>query len=441
MNPLPHDTLSASAFSAVKRLQEKEFTAYLAGGCVRDLQLGLMPKDYDVATDATPEQILELFPGSVAVGKSFGVIRATCDGEHLDIATFRQDQLYLDGRRPEVVTFVTSEEDANRRDFTINAIFYDPISDRLHDYVGGLADLEKGVIRCVGAPGKRFKEDYLRMLRAVRFASTLGFVLAPSTADAIRKHASLVSGISAERIQGELTRTLLEARRSGDALALMNGVGLLEVILPEVAAMRGQEQPPEFHPEGDVFTHTVLMLNMMTQRSLHLAYAALLHDVGKPVTSKHDGNRIRFNCHAERGAELARKILLRLRLPKRDIDAIVHSVRNHMRFLDVRHMRQATLRRLVGAETFEVELELHRLDCMASHGKLDNYDFLLAFKEKVNAEPVLPPPLITGLDIIEMGVREGPEIGKLLRLAYDAQLDGKYSDRDQLLKWIRREMQ
>jgi len=441
MKPLHNDKLSASAVSMVKRLQEKGFTAYWAGGCVRDLHLGRIPKDYDIATNATPDQTLAIFPNAVAVGKSFGVIKVPVNGVEFDIATFRQDKNYIDGRHPEAVTFSTPEEDATRRDFTINAIFFDPISDQLHDYVGGIDDLKRGLIKCVGKPEKRFEEDYLRMLRAVRFASTLEFDLTSSTADAIRKHASMITQISAERIQNELSRTLVEAKCSGDALVMLNDVHILQEILPEVAAMKGQEQPPQFHPEGDVFQHTVIMLNMMREKSLRLAYAVLFHDVGKPLTATHqDGDRIRFNCHAEKGAELAKKILIRLKLPNRDIEPIVYCVKNHMRFIDVQKMRKATLRRLVGSDTFDIEMELHWLDCASSHGKLDNYEFILEFKKDIDSEPVLPKRWITGRDIIEIGISEGPEIGKWLHKAYDAQLNGLFENKIELIKWLKNEI-
>ena len=440
MKPLPHDKLRPSAVSMVKRLQNNGFTAYWAGGCVRDLHLGRIPKDYDIATNATPDQTIAIFPNAVAVGKSFGVVKVPVNGEEFDIATFRQDKNYADGRHPEAVTFSTPEEDASRRDFTINALFYDPVSDQLHDYVGGIDDLKRGLIKCVGEPEKRFKEDYLRMLRAVRFASTLEFDLTAPTADVIRQHAPLITQISAERIQNELSRTLVEAKNSGDALVMLDDVRILQNILPEVTDMKGQEQPPQFHPEGDVFQHTVIMLNMMREKSLHLAYAVLLHDLGKPITATDDGDRIRFNCHAEKGAELAKKILIRLKLPNRDIEPIVYCIKNHMRFIDVQKMRKSTLRRLAGSDTFDLEMELHWLDCASSHGKLDNYEFLLKFKEEIDSEPVLPERWITGHDIIEMGISEGPEIGKWRRKAYDAQLNELFKNKTELMNWLRNEV-
>ncbi len=432
-----------AAQAAVERLQENGFTAYWAGGCVRDKLLDRSPKDYDVATDATPDEIAALFPHAILVGKSFGVVRAPVEGTYLEIATFRRDSVYLDGRRPESVTFTTPREDAQRRDFTINALFYDPIGGVLHDFVGGRADLEEGIVRCVGDPARRFAEDHLRMLRAVRFAATLGFRIADETAEAIRAHAPSIARISQERIRDELTRTLCEARRPGEAVAMLERLGLLPVILPEVSAMVGQEQPPQFHPEGDVFTHTVLMLDTMPpDRGLRLAYAVLLHDVGKPITAQTAADRIRFHGHASEGARLAEKILRRLRLRTDDITFICACIRNHMRFIHVSEMRQATLRKMVGAETFPVELELHRLDCLASHRKLDNYDFLQAYLRDLEAESeeALPDRWVRGNDVLAAGVPQGPRIGQWLKAAYDAQLEGRFEGREQLLEWLKEQI-
>lgn len=434
------DALRAAALTAVKTLQQAGFIAYWAGGCVRDQLLGRIPKDYDIATNATPEEVIQLFPNAVEVGVSFGVVSAACQGERFEIATFRQDHGYTDGRHPSSVTFVTAEEDAHRRDFTVNALFYDPVAETLHDFVDGQADIDAGCIRCVGRAEDRFREDHLRMLRAVRFSTTLGFSLAEETQQAIQRLAGCIKDISVERIQTELTRSLLEAEKAGDAIRLLDQCGLLVEILPEVVTMKGQEQPPQWHPEGDVFTHTLLMLDHMKARSLQLAYAALLHDIGKPATAMVDGDRIRFNCHAHRGAEIAEEILLRLRLPRRDIAAIVHAVKNHMRFSDVPNMRRAKLRRLIGAETFNLELELHRLDCISSHRLLENYNFLLEFRKQMESEPVLPPPWIRGDDVMALGVQQGPEIGVWMRRAYDAQLEGHVTDRSELLRWLKKEI-
>ena len=429
-------TQEDAAIALADRLQQAGHTAYFAGGCVRDRLLGIQPLDYDIATDAQPDQVIALFPRATAVGKSFGVVVVPRGEWTFEVATFRQDHAYKDGRHPTRVSFVTPEEDATRRDFTINAMFYDPLSNTLHDFVEGQADLAAGTVRCVGDANRRFAEDHLRMLRAARFATRFGFTIHPDTAAAIQKHAEMVADISAERIRDELTRILMESQEAGQAVLLLESLGLLRVILPEVAVMREQDQPPQFHPEGDVLTHTVMMLDAMAFRDVVLAFAVLLHDVGKPPTASHDGTRLRFNCHAEQGADIARDILMRLRFPTRTIDAATHCVRNHMRFLNVKEMRRSTLRRLVGAPTFPTELELHRVDCVASHGMLDNYAFLQAVQEEMAQEPVLPDPWIDGHAIMALGVAKGPAVGRWLKIAYDAQLEGAFADRQTLLAWL-----
>jgi len=433
-------SLSEGARQVVQRLQDAGFTALWAGGCVRDLIMGREPKDFDIATSAVPDQVERLFPGALTVGKSFGVVRARIQAHEYEVATFRKDQAYRDGRHPEGVVFSDEQTDALRRDFTVNALFLDPLAGAVRDYVGGQADLAARLIRAVGRPDDRFAEDHLRMLRAARFASTLDFKLDPATADAIRRHAPQIAKVSAERIQQELARILLEAPQAGTALELLQEVGLLPVILPEVSALRGQEQPPQFHPEGDVWTHTVMMLNAMRHPDLRLAYAVLLHDVGKPGTAKFVENRIRFDCHAAVGAELAEEILKRLRLPNDDIKAIAFCIGNHMRFMDVRRMRKATLCRLVGAATFATELELHRLDCGASHGDLANHAFLVEFQAACRAVPVLPRPWVTGHDIMSQGIASGPEIGRWKQRVYDAQLEGLVKDREAALAWLQHEL-
>jgi len=440
MNPEEPDLLRRLATEAVRRLQDAGHVAYWAGGCVRDLLLGKTPKDYDIATDASPETVMALFPDAIAVGKSFGVVRAPVQGTFFEIATFRKDHAYLDGRRPTRVSFTDAAADANRRDFTINALFYDPAAGAVLDFVNGRRDLEARLIRCVGEPAGRFSEDYLRMLRAVRFSGRLGFEIEAATAAAIRALAPRVAAISPERVREELTRTLVESRRPGDALRLMDGLDLLAPLIPEVAALKHQPQPPEFHPEGDVFTHTLLMLNLMRNPTPRLAFAVLLHDVGKPATARHDGERLRFDGHDSEGAIQAMRIMTRLRFSNDDIAAVTHCVRNHMRFLDVPRMKRSTLRRLVGLPTFPLELELHRLDCLASHGSLDNHDFLVAFQRELAAEPVLPEPWLTGRDIMGLGIPEGPEVGSWRRKAYDAQLDSRFPGRAELLAWLKDEI-
>lgn len=429
------------AKTIVLALRKAGFQALFAGGCVRDMIMNREPKDVDIVTDAPPEKVVALFPQAITVGKAFGVVRVGIGKNYYDVATYRKDGAYDDGRHPRSVAFGDEHADAERRDFTINAIFFDPATGDIRDHVGGRNDIDKKIIRTVGDPGQRFQEDHLRMLRAVRFAATLDFNIEPRTAAAVKDQAHLICRVSAERIQQELTRILLESKQSGNAFELLSSLGLLKEILPEVEALRGQEQPPQFHPEGDVWTHTILMLNAMKNPSLRLAYAVLLHDVGKPGTAVQAEDRIRFNRHAELGATIAAAILQRLRLPSADIKAVSHIIGNHMRFMDVRRMRQSTLRRLITAETFPVELELHRLDCVASHGDMQNFSFLTDLKMKFESEPVLPQPLVSGEDIIACGVPRGPLIGRLKKAVYDAQLEDKFNGRAEALEWLRKKIE
>jgi len=444
-NNSTNSPLAPGAETIAAKLRAAGFQALFAGGCVRDMIMGRAPKDIDVVTNAPPDMVQALFPRSVAVGKAFGVIRVGIRDktspdktDYYEVATFRSDGAYRDGRRPQSVVFADEKTDAQRRDFTINSIFYDPLEKKFHDYAGGREDISRKIVRTVGDADERFREDHLRMLRAVRFVSTLAFSMEPETAAAIRRNATLINRVSAERIQQELTRTLIESEKAGDAFEMLSSLGLLKEILPELEKMRGQEQPPQFHPEGDVWTHTMLMLNAMRKPSPRLAYAVLLHDVGKPDTAVQAEDRIRFNRHASHGAHMTETILRRLRLPAADIKAVSFIVGNHMRFMDVRRMRRATLRRLVTAKTFADELELHRLDCEASHGDMQNYAFLKDFKTAFEAEPVLPPPLITGHDIMALKVGPGPRVGQVKKAAYDAQLEGKFNDRAGALDWLNR---
>lgn len=445
------DKAYTTAFKIVSKIRDAGFTAFFAGGAVRDRLLGRTPKDYDIATSARPEQVEALFPKTAAVGKAFGVIRVVTDGLEIEVATFREDTGYQDGRRPDNVHFCGAEEDAKRRDFTVNGMFYDPVRDEVIDYVGGREDLDKKIIRAIGDPARRFSEDHLRMLRAVRFAHTLGFDLDPATRAAIRTHAGDLALISAERIENELTRILTETLHPGEALRELVDLGLIAHIIPDILPMLGQEQPVEFHPEGDVFEHTVLMLNLMNDRSAcqpthtaHfkklLAYTILLHDIGKPNTAFVGEDRIRFHGHESKSAEMAESILHRLRLPGKDIRQIVTAVAGHMRFKDVQKMNRSTLRKLMGADTFELEMELHRLDCEGSHRLLDNHAFLLKKINEMQNEPVLPERWVNGRDVIALGVKPGKEIGKLLQKAYDAQLDGRFDNRATLLNWLKTQL-
>lgn len=443
MEPDRTSRLEQGALEILQTLRRHQYEAYWAGGCVRDRLIGKPPKDIDIATSATPDCIPPLFAKTIPIGKAFGVIGVVCQGTLYEVATFRKDHGHSDGRRPDRVEYADAREDALRRDFTINALFFDPVHNRVLDFVGGEQDLRNRMIRAVGDPNARFMEDHLRMLRAVRFAATLDYTLDPTTRQAIEAHADCIGRISPERIRDELIRILVESARTGDALQLLLNTGLLAVFLPEVAAMDGVEQPPAFHPEGDVFTHTRLMLDRMTtERTPELAFAVLLHDVGKPPTAAvgagSDGKeRIRFDGHDKVGAQMTETILRRLRFPNHFVQTVTQCVRNHMRFMHVQEMRRAKLRAWMASPTYPTELELHRLDCLASHGDLSNIDFLTAYGKELQQEPVLPPAWIRGADLIVLGIPEGPEIGRLLKEAYARQLDGDAPDRDTLLEWVK----
>ncbi|MBP7831105.1 MAG: CCA tRNA nucleotidyltransferase [Kiritimatiellae bacterium] len=442
MNSPGASRLQETAREIVRILRDAGFSAYWAGGCVRDRLMGRPAKDVDVATSARPEQVQGLFPKTLEIGKAFGVIQVLRDGLAFEVATFRHDLPYRDGRHPEGVAFCDAEEDAKRRDFTINGLFYDPIADRVLDYVGGQDDLRRRLIRAIGDPEARFREDHLRLLRAARFASVLEFDIEPATAEAVRRLAPLLADVSAERVQQELTRLLVESPRAGRGLALLRDLGLLAVVLPEVERLVGQEQPPAFHPEGDVFTHTVMMLDAMRDTTPELAWSVLLHDIGKPLTAtptiEADGStRLRFNEHDSVGADLAEQILRRLKMPNDLVEAVRRGVANHMHFINVPRMRRSKLRQMAGAPTFPMELELHRLDCLASHSDLSNYDFMRRFMEELKNEPVLPPPWVRGGDILALGVPQGPRVGYWHRKAYEAQLENRFPDREALLEWLR----
>lgn len=427
------------ALKIVRTLRSHHHQAFLVGGCVRDLLLGRPPKDFDVATSAHPSEILNLFPGSGLVGAHFGVVMVREDHTHVEVATFRSDHDYRDGRRPDRVLFEThAEADVERRDFTINSLLMDPESGEIIDYTGGRADLEAGLIRTVGDPARRFAEDHLRMLRAVRFASRFGFRVHGETMDAIRRMPELIRVVSAERVQHEIARILTEAgARYG--FELLDESGMLAEILPEVAAMKGVEQPPEFHPEGDVWTHTLIMLEKMYHPSLSLALGVLLHDVAKPPTFRR-AERIRFDGHAELGARMAVEILERLRFPV-DVTRQVESlVANHLRFIEVTRMKESTLKRFLRMEAFEEHLELHRLDCESSHRILANYEFMKAKLAELPPESLRPPRLVTGGDLIAAGYTPGPAFRLALEAVESAQLEGRVSTREEALELAIRSM-
>ncbi|MFM8458387.1 MAG: CCA tRNA nucleotidyltransferase, partial [Chthoniobacterales bacterium] len=392
----------AAATDIARRLQQAGHTAYFAGGCVRDELLGLDPHDYDIATSAKPTEVQQLFPHTQAVGAHFGVILVMEHGRAFEVATFRSDHEYIDGRRPEMVTFSTPEEDAARRDFTINGMFHDPVADKFIDFVGGQADLKFKTLRAIGDPVARFREDKLRLLRAIRFAARFGYEIDPATWDAIKAHAADIHAVSAERIREELVKIFAHANRVR-GFDLLDQSGLLKEILPEIEALKGCEQPAQFHPEGDVFVHTRAMLELLPPDApVAVALSVLFHDIGKPPTFRYhaDEDRIRFSGHDRVGAEMTGRVMERLRFSRADIDRTVEAVRQHMVFKDVQNMRTAKLKRFMAREGFGEELELHRVDCLSSHGALDNYDFLKAKAEEFANEPLIPPPLVTGHDLM-----------------------------------------
>lgn len=425
------------ATEIIRRLRQAGHQALLAGGCVRDEWLGRTPKDYDVTTSATPDQVIRLFPGAITVGAHFGVVIVRLDGQQIEVATFRTDGSYEDGRRPNSVTFATAEEDAKRRDFTVNGLFRDPISNQIIDYVGGVADLKKGVLRAIGDPTQRFREDHLRLLRAVRFATVLGFDIEPNTWQAIVNHAHLISKVSAERVRDECIRLFLHPARLRGFDLLVDS-GLMQHILPEILALKGVEQPPQWHPEGDVFIHTRLMLSLLPEEaSLPLVLSVLLHDIAKPATFTVDETgRIRFNGHDKMGAEMTQSILRRLRFPNDVIEPTCTAVEYHMVFKDVKKMRTSTLRRMMARPTWPDELALHRVDCLGSNGNLDNYNFMLSKAEEFAQAPLIPEPLLTGRDLIKQGWQPGKELGLLLKKVQDAQLEGFLVTREEALAWL-----
>lgn len=447
----------ALAEQICRTLRAAGHQAYLVGGCVRDILLEREPVDYDVATDATPDQVQRLFPDSLAVGAQFGVIivlgtgRATAGhtaaqdtpvGTQVEVATFRSDVGHSDGRHPDKVVYAKSpEEDVRRRDFTINALLLDPETGQVLDFVGGRKDIEAGIIRAIGPPEERFQEDKLRMMRAVRFASRFRYAIEGATLQAIKHLAPKIHQVSAERLRDELTKLLTEgAARCG--FELLDETGLLPEVLPEISRMKGVEQPPEFHPEGDVWTHTLMMIaGLQPDCSPTLVWGVLLHDVGKPPTFKAPagpGDRIRFDEHVEVGVRMAEAICHRLRFSNDDTEQIAALVANHMRFKDVPRMKPSTLKRFARLDRFQEHLELHRLDCLYSHGSLESYDLVEKFLAETPPEQVRPPRLLTGEDLKALGFAPGPVFKEVLDAVEEAQLSGQVGTREEALAFVQK---
>jgi poly(A) polymerase len=441
------------AKSIVQILRQQGFQAYLVGGCVRDLLLEREPKDYDVATNATPAEVMEIFPETYAVGEQFGVVlvpardsvHSEADGASskshaIEVATFRSDIGYSDGRHPDEVRFSADpREDVARRDFTINGMLLDPLTGEVLDFVGGRKDLQDGIIRTIGDPEQRFGEDKLRMLRAVRFAARFEYAIDPTTFAAMQKLAQQIQVVSRERVRDELTRMLTEGhwRR---AFLLLDESGLLQHVLPEISTMKGVEQPPEFHPEGDVFVHTLLLLDHLPQPcTMTLAWSALLHDVGKPATFRVAPDRIRFDNHVEVGVKMAEEICRRLRFSNDETEQILALVENHMRFGHVSRMKESTLKRFMRLPAFDEHLALHRADSLASHRHLSTYKFLQQKRAEIPPEKMRPQPLVTGDDLIAAGHAPGPKFRAILTAVEDAQLEGRLSSRDEAIEFVHRE--
>jgi poly(A) polymerase len=425
-----------TAACIVRRLRQAGYEAYLVGGCVRDLLLKKSPLDYDIVTSARPEEIQSIFFRTVPVGIRFGVILVIEDDHPYEVATFRTEDDYTDGRRPSRVAFSSAREDILRRDFTINGLLMDPDTREVIDYVNGRADIKRRVIQTVGDPQQRFSEDYLRMLRAVRFAAALNFRIAPQTFAAIRQHAHAIEYISAERIREELTRILTQGgARYG--LELLNDTGLLSLALPEVDALRGVEQPPQFHPEGDVWEHTLRMLALMPAGAdERLAWAVLMHDLGKASTRSEDESGVHFYGHVRKSEETAEAVIRRLRFSRDAMDTILELIRHHMVFMNVPQMRPSRLKRFLRMDNFDLHLELHRLDCLGSHGFLDNYEFCRTKLTEFAKDDLRPPRLISGDDLIEMVLKPGPLFSKILRSVEDAQLNGEITTSQNAKKWV-----
>jgi poly(A) polymerase len=433
--------LEATARRVVARLRDHGHTALYAGGCVRDMLLGSEPKDYDIATDAQPERVQELFRRTYDVGAHFGVVVVHEDGHEFQVATFRSDGVYVDGRRPTAVTFSNPQMDAERRDFTVNGMFFDPVAGEVIDYVQGQEDLKLRLLRAIGEPAARFREDRLRILRAIRFATVLGFEIEPTTWAAVCEHSPHIGEVSAERIREELVKILVHPNRVR-GFDLLDQSGLLQEILPEMEPMKGCTQPEQFHPEGDVFTHTRLMLELLPAEpvSVSLVFSVLLHDIAKPPTRTVDPDgRIRFNGHDKLGAQMTAEIMERLRFSRGEIEATSEAVLQHMVFKDVKEMRVAKLRRFMARSGFEEELELHRVDCTSSHGMLDNYEFLRAKREEFANEPLIPPPLVNGRDLIDLGFQPGPQFKEILEAVQSRQLEGALTTPEQALGWVKEE--
>ncbi len=430
--------LQETAIQVAQRLIDNGHDAFFAGGCVRDQLLGRSPKDYDIATSARPDEVLALFPKADAIGAHFGVILVKEHGFHFEIATFRTDGSYADGRKPESVTFSTAPEDAKRRDFTVNGLFQNPLTGEVIDYVNGRADLEAKTLQAIGNPAERFAEDSLRLMRAIRFSIVLDFEIDPATSDAIKANAAGLARISPERIRDEFDKIMTSPRRAAGVRSLVDH-GLMTHIIPEILQLIGCEQPPQWHPEGDVFEHTCIALDLLgEQESVTQCLAVLLHDIGKPPTQTFDeaDQRIRFNGHDGVGAEMSESILRRLKYPNKVIEHVSWIVNRHMQFMNVQNMRTAKVKRFMSSDVFELEMELHRVDCASSNGFTENYDYLRKKAEDFANEPLIPAPLINGKDLIDRGLRPSPQFKQILNTIQTEQLENRLTTREEAIEYL-----
>ena len=425
-----------TALTIIRQLRQKGHTALLAGGCVRDILLRRRAQDYDIVTSALPQEVKESFEHTIPVGEKFGVVKVLMAGVEFEVATFRADAEYRDGRHPESVRFATIQEDAARRDFTVNGMFYDPVDGKVLDYVGGQVDIQQRAIRAIGDPELRFSEDYLRMMRAVRFAVVLDFKIVGDTFKAVQANAPRITQISPERIRGELETMLLHPKRAA-AVELLEDALLLPQILPEVSACRGVKQGKLLHPEGDVWQHTLLALSLLQDPSFEFALAVLLHDIGKPATVDRTSERL-FPDHERVGEQMAREIASRLRLSKRETETVAFLVRHHMALKDAPRMRKSTLKRILSHEFFDYLAEIHRIDALSSNGDLTNYNFAMDARKALSAEALKPKPLVNGDDLSAIGIPPSPVMGDILKKLYTAQLDEQISTRDEALEMARK---
>ena len=424
------------AFQIAKTLKDHGCTAYFAGGCVRDHLMALESYDIDIATTATPDQVEKIFPRTIPVGKQFGVVLVVEEDLTFEVATFRSEGGYVDGRHPTQVEFTVPEEDAKRRDFTVNGLFYDPFKEQVIDFVGGEADIKGKLIRAIGNPEDRFDEDKLRLLRAVRFASTLGFKIDPDTWKAVCQKSNLIHQVSPERIRDELIK-IFTRKDSGRGFLLLSESGLMKEVLPEIETMKGVQQQPDYHPEGDVFVHTHLLMEKLEKPSTALALGALFHDVGKPGTFEVRNGKITFYQHEHLGAEITQTIMKRLRFSNDEIRDVTECVKNHMKFADVQKMRSGKLKRFIVRNTFTDEMELHRIDCASSHGMLDNYHFLESKLKEFEKEELQPKPLLNGHDLMALDMKPSPSMKEALEELYELQLEGRFPGREEALEYAR----